>query len=199
MGEKNYMKDSIFLVAFAAAVLSSTAVWAGHLNGGGQIHPVANAKSAAAHSLTASLVVTLSNAGTSGPCTGGTAGDLANVCPSGTCTCFTYSGTSTGTAGKGTVNIFETYDDGTQIPGITGSPDQCASAYAEIDIAGKSDTEIFAFTGADCDDVSGNTYLAGGCDLESSKMFLVGGAGPCSGNAVSDTQLKFQIKGKALK
>jgi hypothetical protein len=195
------MKGRIFLVAVSAAVLSATPVWAGHLNrgvnGGGQTHAVANAKPAAAHSLTASLVVTLNNAGTSGACTGGTMG-LANVCPSGNCTCFTYSGTSNGTAGKGTVKIFETYDDDTEISGLAGAQDNCASAYAEIDIAGKSDTEVLAFTGADCADISGNTYLAGGCDLESSGTFLAG-AGPCSGTAVSDTQVKFQIKGKGLK
>ena len=51
--------------------------------------------------------------GAAGPCTGGAG--FANRCPSKSCTCYTSTGTASGSTGNGTVTFYETFDDGNEV------------------------------------------------------------------------------------
>jgi|HubBroStandDraft_1064217.scaffolds.fasta_scaffold18874_4 hypothetical protein len=131
--------------------------------------------------------------GTSGPCTGGSG--TADYCPSGDCTCYTATGSVKGTAGNGTVTLYETYDDGSTFTPITGDS-SCSSAYVDIEINGTKDAESVYMAGGDCGSVIMQGFLNGGCELtDSSGLFSEVGSGFCGGSYSDEGPAKFTIKG----
>src|SRR5215469_8029589 len=89
----------------------------------------------------------VTGAGTNGACNGGAG--LANVCSSGGpgCTCFTTTGTVSGSAGKGTFTFYESFDNGFQVIGKSGNAN-CAPFYGEIDVSGSKDNETIGVRGS---------------------------------------------------
>jgi hypothetical protein len=133
----------------------------------------------------------------SGPCTGGEG--WADYCPSGDCSCFTYTGSVKGTDGSGEVTIYETFDNLGSLFGI-GNSNACTPAIGDIEISGSKNVESFAFSGADCEDsVTRVTFLNGECMLEDTNVFEGGLVAKCGGNYSTSTKNKFTISGKALK
>lgn len=209
------MKFRFLMSAMLATAFCATPTWAA---GNGSAHrqgAVPNARQGAApdsrqgvapdsptakpsaYSITLTMIESPSS--TSGPCTGGEG--WADYCPSGECDCYTYSGTASGTAGKGPVMFYQTYDWGSEVDTYNT---YCGSAYGEIDIAGSKDTEAIVFTGGDCGTIAPPSFAApflnGGCILGDTAVFTLGGAvAQCGGNYSDVTNTKFTIKGKALK
>jgi len=139
------------------------------------------------------LFITFATNGTSGACTGGSG--TADFCPTGDCTCYTATGTVKGTAGNGSVKVYETYDDGSQ---FTEGESSCASAYVDIEIDGSKDLESLYMAGGDCGSVFMQGFLSGGCELtDSSGLFGVAGTGFCEGTYSDVSPTKFTIKGVA--
>jgi hypothetical protein len=128
-----------------------------------------------------------------GPCTDGTAG-YADICPAPPCTCFRFNGAAAGATGKGTVNFYETYD---QAAGFAGRGYDCVSAYGEIDVTGKKDTEAISFVGTDCAGLA-PAFLTGGCQLGESNVYLTG-QGQCGGLYSSKVNKVFRITGRGDK
>jgi hypothetical protein len=157
---------------------------------------VSDSSTAKPSNYSVTLTIIESPGDTSGPCTGGDG--WANYCPSGSCTCYTYTGTASGTAGKGPVTFYETFDNG---GGLDEYESGCAPAYGDIEINGKKDVESIAFTGGDCgSDFTPLGFLNGGCILGATNVFTLGGAvASCGGYYSDDGYTKFTIKGKALK
>lgn len=129
-----------------------------------------------------------------GPCAAG-----ENYCESGDCYCCTYTGTASGTAGKGTVTFYETVDTDHGQDGAGFNP-----MYGEIDIDGSKDTETVSIFGGDLrpeDVISGSTAantLNGVCIIQASDVFT-GGFAKCSGSYSATSKMKFTIKGMAAK
>ncbi len=143
--------------------------------------------------------------GTAGPCTGGAG--FANHCPSKSCTCYTSTGTVSGTAGNGTVTFYETFDDGNEVDQNLSVT--CRPAWGDIEIMGSKDTESIGWIGGDCfanpfstSPFTNTEVVNGGCELNPSKLFL-GGWAACSGSYGAlkggNFPLKLTIKGKAWK
>ena len=136
------------------------------------------------------LTILESTNSTSGACTGGDG--LADYCPTGDCTCYTYTGKASGSAGTGTVTFYETFDIG---GGIGGSNSGCAPAYGDIEINGSKDTESIAFEGADCGSEFTANLLIGGCQIAVSDVYGLGALAECAGTYSTDFKTKFAIKG----
>jgi hypothetical protein len=133
---------------------------------------------------------------TNAACTAGEG--WADVCPSGDCQCYTYTGTASGTAGTGTVTFSETYDFGDAWVDVY--EEGCAPAYGDIEIKGSKDTESIAFNGGDCGGDYGAPVLSGGCFLQDTDVYSTAGAyGQCSGSYDTAKKTKFTIKGVTLK
>jgi hypothetical protein len=191
----------------AAAVFCAAPTWAGGNvpapAQNGSAHQQATTPDSTTKPSNYSITLTMieGSSCTAGFCTGGVAGDFADYCPSGSCSCCTYTGTASGSAGKGAMTFYETYDYGA---GATSFDISCSPAYGEIDIAGSKDVEAIAFTGSDCFPFQGPDYapdfLNGGCMLWDSNVYIDGGAiAACGGTYSSNKYTKFTIKGKGLK
>ncbi len=191
------MKFRFLMSAMLAGAFCATPAWAAWHGSAKQQEAVPD-KTAAPKVTSYNITLTiLESAGfTTTACTGGTG--FANFCPSGTCDCYTYTGTAKGTAGNGSVTFYETFDEG---DGDGAYEAGCTPAYGEIDITGSKDTEAIAFTGADCgSNFTPEGFLNGGCFLLDTNIFTLGGAiAPCEGNYSGLKYTKFTIKGSALK
>ncbi|HEY9159177.1 hypothetical protein [Candidatus Binatus sp.] len=201
------MKFRFLMIAMlATAVFCAAPTWAGRNGPAPAQNGSANQQGATPDSTTKpsnySITLTMIEAPTTcaaGYCTGGEG--FESFCPSGSCSCCTYTGTASGSAGKGAMTFYETYDYGA---GSTSYGIACSPAYGEIDIAGSKDTEAIAFTGGDCFPDTAPYYapnlLNGGCMLWDSNVYTTGGAiAACGGTYSSSNNTKFRIKGKALK
>jgi hypothetical protein len=179
------MKFKFLMSAMLAATFCAAPTWA---------------KTAAPskYSITVTLLAGAGGAGTSGPCTGGTGTE--NYCPTGDCTCYTFTGTASGTAGTGAVTFYETYEGGSELDEYDT---WCAIAFGDIEINGSKDVESIAFTGTDCGTDSSfveESFLNGGCQLVDTTVFTLGGASAqCGGSYSKTANTKFTIKGEALK
>ncbi len=191
------MKFRVLMSAMLATAFCATPAWAGWHGSANQQEAVPDKTTAPKiTSYNITLNILESTGFTAGACTGGTG--FANFCPSGTCDCYTYTGSASGTAGNGPVTFYETFDDG---DGASSYDSGCTPAYGEIDIKGSKDTEAIAFTGADCGSTfTPEGFLNGGCFLLDTNIFTVGGAiAACGGNYNEIKYTKFTIKGSALK
>ena len=142
-------------------------------------------------------------------CTSGSG--LANYCPSGNCTCYSGSGTISGSAGKGTFKFYETYDVGKQVQPADNLY-QCAPFYGDLEITGAKDTESIGLYGSDCENLIDSPdfpgFISGGCFLAASSSRYEMAFGECSGpytetqngdGSISGYPLNFTITGKAIK
>jgi hypothetical protein len=191
------MKFRFLTCAMLATAFCATPAWAawnGFANRQEAVPDKTTTPKPSSYNIT--LTILESSSSTTSACTGGTG--FADFCPSGLCDCFTYTGTASGTAGKGPVTFYETLDFG---DGDGAYESGCTPAYGEIDITGSKDTEAIAFTGADCgSSYTPQGFLNGGCFLLDTNVFTVGGAiATCGGNYSQSMNTKFTIKGKALK
>lgn len=192
------MKFGLLMSAMlATAAFCAAPTWAGWHGSANQQWAAADKTKAPKPSKYDITLTILEMPGGPGPCTGGEG--WANICPSGDCDCFKYTGTASGAAGKGTVTFYETFDDGDS---WTGKYDAiCSPAYGDIEIVGSKDTESIAFDGADCSSAffTRGALLVGGCYLQDTNVFEEGAVGSCSGNYSSTVKTEFTIKGTALK
>jgi hypothetical protein len=188
------MRTSVLAVVGLMAALLVTPVWAGGSSQGSS--PLDNAAPEASTKLSAyriTLKLTKNNTAPIGPCTGAVQ-NYADVCPFGPCFCFTFNGTASGSAGKGTAALYETVDTGSVYPsGFAG----CANVYGEIDITGSKDVEAIAFDGTSCSGL-GHGFLSGGCALGVSNVYTSAIA-QCSGTDTVTKLNTFKIKGSAQK
>ena len=180
--------EILILTAFVAG--PAWAGWHG-AKGSSQLSTPASVK-VSTFSLTLTILESSSN--TSGPCTGGDG--LADYCPTGDCTCYTYTGTVSGSAGNGSVTFYETFDNGGELDELNSG---CAPAYGDIEINAKKDVESIAFNGADCGSAFTIPLLNGGCQIASSNIYTLGGLGECVGTYSQLFNTKFTIKGGAGK
>ena len=191
------MKFRFLMSAMLAGAFCATPAWAAWHGSANQQEAVPD-KTAAPKvtSYNITLSILSSTVSTSGACIGGTG--LMNFCPSGICTCYTFAGTASGSAGNGPVMFYETFDDGNARGHYESG---CTPAYGEIDITGSKDTEAIGFIGGDCDsDFTPEGILNGGCFLLYTNIFTFGGAvASCGGNYTDLKYTKFTIKGTALK
>jgi hypothetical protein len=175
------------------SVMSAAPAWAnGNWNGSASTAAPAASNKPKAFNVTIKMLE--SGSSSPGACTVGLVG-YDDYCATGSCTCYTYSGTATGATGKGPVQFSETYDYGTQY-GFTNYG--CASAYGEIDILGSKDQVAIAFVGSDCGSDFAAPYLTGGCMLGQDTIGA-SVAGQCSGTYSTGTYTTFKIKAKGLK
>lgn len=191
------MKFRFLMSAMLATAFCATPAWAAWHGSANQQEAVPDKTTAPKpSSYNITLTILESSSSTTGPRTGGTG--FVDICPSGTCTCYTYTGTASGTAGNGPVTFYETFDEG---DGDGSYESSCTPAYGEMDITGSKDVEAIAFTGADCGSAyTPEGFLNGGCFLLDTNVFTVGGAiATCGGNYSQSMKTKFTIKGKALK
>jgi len=121
-----------------------------------------------------------------------TTSSYAAACASGNCSCIQFTGTSTGSAGKADAALNITIDNVIGVDGI--GVDFCGFAHGDLEIDGNKDTEIFAVTGAACNDIFGDGYFNGGCDLEATDVYFGGAGGPCVGAFTSATGFAASIK-----
>jgi hypothetical protein len=142
-----------------------------------------------------------SNSSAPGACPDGFAAYCPGTNPSIDCTCYTATGTvpGSGSAGKGTMTFYETYDN----EGSTMDDGECAPAYGDIEIVGKKDTESIAFIGTDCSlpDSLGD-FLSGGCNLSAPSTLFSSAGGICTGHwVITDGVESFTltITGKAIR
>jgi len=105
------MKFRFLMSAMLAGAFCATPAWAAWHGSANQQEAVPD-KTAAPKvtSYNITLSILSSTVSTSGACIGGTG--LMNFCPSGICTCYTFAGTASGSAGNGPVMFYETFDDG---------------------------------------------------------------------------------------
>jgi hypothetical protein len=182
------------MLATAFCVTPAWAAWHGPEQQDEGIVPDSKTVKPSSYSVTLSILAAPGY--TTGPCTGGKG--LADIYRSGSCDCYTYTGTATGSAGTGAVTVYETDDYG---DGNSAYEAGCDPAYGDIEVDGSKDKESIAFTGADCGSnftVSG--FLNGGCFLYTTSVFTGGGAvAQCGGNYSTEKNQKFTIKGTALK
>lgn len=193
------------MAAFFTVVLFSTAALADGVHQAPQVLGGGNVK-------TGHFKITLKGSQDAGTpntaCTGGSG--LANHCPSGNCTCYSGSGTISGSSGAGTFTFYETYDVGQQVQ----PPDnlyQCAPFYGDLEISGSKDTESIGIFGSDCEnliapDLPG--FFDGGWFLATSSNRYQTAFGECSGpytavrdssGAITAYRIKFAISGHAIK
>jgi hypothetical protein len=188
------MKVRVAAALLIVATVSAAPVWANEWHGAAGSAQSAPAVSSKPKSFNLAIKMLEDPGFTSGACTSGAIG-YANYCASGSCDCYSYSGTANGAAGKAIVAFFETYDYGTE---YDFSNYGCASAYGEIDVIGTKDTLAIAFVGADCFSNFAPPYLTGGCmlgdDLNGAQA-----AGPCSGLYSDSKVTTFKIKAKGIK
>ncbi len=195
------MKSRLLMSAMLVTAFFATPTWAAW-NGSALRHAAPSASTPDASGPKPSnykdtLTIIEQALGTSGPCIGGEG--WADYCPSGDCSCFTYTGSVKGTDGSGPVTIYETFDNAGALFGL-GDNNACTPALADIEISGSKHTESFAFTGADCESGITSTYFFNGeCLLEDSSVFNGGLVAKCGGNYSDSTHTKFTISGKALK
>jgi len=186
------MKFRFLMGAMLATAFCATPTWAAWNGSAHQQGAVPDSSTPKPSNYSITLTIIEEAGSTSGPCAGGKG--WANWCPSGLCDCYTYTGSASGTAGKGLVTFYETLDYGA---GRGTSNDGCDPAYGEIDIVGSKDVESIAFTGADCGSTA-QEFLNGGCFLLGSSVYTDAIA-QCSGNYSESANTKFTIKGKAIK
>jgi hypothetical protein len=178
------------IVVLATAFAATPALAVMH---GGQEQATPDKKSKGPHPSKWDLTLTIqySTGSSSGACTGGSGN--ADFCLSGDCTCYTASGFAKGTAGKGDVELFETFDNDGEIDGpITG----CGPVYGDIEILGTKDDESISFVGSDCGDPI-TDILSGGCQLTDALRFSVFGLASCEGNISNSHPTTFKISGEA--
>jgi len=191
------MKFRFLMGAMLVGAFCATPTWAAG-TGFGNGQEVVPDKTTAPKPSNYSITLSIARTGTAGgPCTGGAG--LADNCPSGSCSCYTFVGTATGSAGNGPVTFYWTDDFG---DGRDGYESGCDPAYGDIEITGSKDVESIGFIGAGrCDSsFTPNVFLNGGCYLGSTNVFTVGGAiATCGGNVTETAKTKFTIKGTALK
>ena len=125
---------------------------------------------------------------TDGACAGG--GGLANHCPIGPCTCTTFAGTGSGSAGHGNAQLLLTDDTGQAFG-------NCDTAYGDITVSGSKDFEFLSFRGGHCSNSLLNT-INGTCDLALSSDGVFSELETNCGGPDADNTT-FKIKGKALK
>ncbi|HTW87389.1 MAG TPA: hypothetical protein VMD75_05240 [Candidatus Binataceae bacterium] len=138
---------------------------------------------------------------TSGACT-----SAYNVCASGNCTCYEFSGTSTATdaagqptaTGAGTATFDLTYDSGEEVETPSDTAD-CAPAAGVIAITGKKDVETLYTSGSACDTLSGGSPLNGGFVVTDSNVYTGGAEGSYLGGFTGTTTFKLVLTGKAAK
>ncbi|MGH7922990.1 MAG: hypothetical protein ACREQH_00190 [Candidatus Binatus sp.] len=187
------MKSKVLMIAMLASALSAAPAWA-------TWHGAAHQASATPQKMKVSkpskyhvtLSIVFSTNGTSGPCIGGVGN--ADYCPSFDCTCYTATGTVKGSPGKGSVTLYETFDNGGSFV-LTNSG--CAPAYGDIEINGSKDVESLAFIGSDCGSSVTPNFLLGGCQLTDSNLYPLVGLGACGGNYSLSTPTNFPIQGRA--
>lgn len=190
------MKSRLLVIAMLAIAFASTPVWAG-VHGGQTQQATPDKKHKGPHPSKWDLTLTIqfASGGTAGPCTGGDG--FADICLSGNCTCYTATGFAKGTAGKGDVVLYETYDN---VYVITDPPPDsaCGTVFGDIEIAGNKDDESISFVGADCSSDIVFDILTGGCQLtDSSNLFFDSGLGFCSGNINDAFPTTFKVSGVA--
>ncbi len=189
------MKSKFLVVVMLAALFGAAPVWAGWHGGrvGADRSSVTpDMKTAKPKKWDVTLEIKFSSSYTSGPCTGGSGN--ADYCPTGDCQCYTATGTVKGTAGTGSVTLYETFDLGGE---FVETDSGCAPAYGDIEIAGSKDDESVALTGADCGSSLDQGFLQGGCQLtDSSHVFSHVGLGTCGGNYSDTSNQTFTIKGE---
>lgn len=148
------------------------------------------------------VVLILTETGqTTGACT-----NAYNVCASGNCTCFQFSGTSSATdaagqgtaTGKGTATFDFTYDNGNEVETFSDAGD-CAPAAGVIEITGKKDDETLEINGSACDTLNGGSPLIGGFVVTDSNIYTGGAEGSYLGNFTGQTTFKLVLTGKAAK
>lgn len=187
------MKSKVLVIAMLVAAFSSApamAYWHGQAKQTDATPEKKKGPRPKKYDVTLSIV--FAENGTIGPCTGGSGTE--DYCPSGGCTCYTATGTAKGTAGNGSVTLYETFDNGS---GIGDSLSGCVSAYVDIEIAGSKDDESLYMAGGDCgSEFLQQGFLNGGCELTDSSLFEVG-TGFCGGSYSDLGPTKFTIKGVA--
>lgn len=176
-----------------AAAVSAAPAWAASWNADQSSAQAAPEAGSSFKPWNVTIKMTQNSGSSPGPCTGSASG-FADFCATGSCTCYTFSGTANGTTGKGSMTLYETFDDGTS-HNFTGYG--CASAYGEIDIDGKKDAGAIAFVGSDCNGLV-PSFLTGGCLLGASDEYIRG-QGQCSGRYSESVPMTFKIEGKVVK
>lgn len=141
----------------------------------------------------------------SGPCT---TSSFTDRCTNDNCECATFSGTYSGTAGKGTVNYNVTinYGDGEATIGSGADANQgCSPIFGQLVITASKDTETFDVMGGGCGLVNGQginqdaTAIGGGCILIASTLFSNGAVLSCTGMSSGHaTSGRIKLKGPAL-
>jgi hypothetical protein len=184
------VKSRLLAIVVLATAFAATPVLAA-MHGGHQQATPDKSKGPKPSKWDLTLTIQYSQNSASGACTGG-AGN-ADFCLTGDCTCFTATGFAKGTAGKGDVELFETFDNGGVVEeAITG----CGPVYGDIEILGTKDEESISFVGADCGDEV-TDILSGGCTLTNSERFSEFGLASCAG-IISDTfPTAFKVSGQA--
>ncbi len=121
-----------------------------------------------------------------------------NVCASGDCVCFEFSGTSGGTPGGGTATLGLTYDLGNIVETSNDNGD-CAPVAGELNISGSKDSETLLINGSACDTLNGGTPLIGGFVLVDTSLFAGGAAGTYLGGFTGESTFRLVLKGQAKK
>lgn len=103
------MKFKFLMGTMLAMAFCATPTWAGH-GSSSEATDKMSGPNPSNYSITLTLSPGGGGAGTTGPCTGGEG--FADYCPSGTCDCYTYSGSVKGSAGSGSFVFYETFDQG---------------------------------------------------------------------------------------
>ena len=188
------MKSKLVAIVVLATAFAATPVWAG-VHGGQVQQATPDKKHKGPHPSKWDITLTIQFGvgGTSGPCTGG-AGN-ADVCVSGDCTCYTATGFAKGTAGKGDVILYESFDNLNVF--VSPGESDCGAVFGDIEIAGTKDDESISFVGADCSSNIIVDILTGGCQLTDSSKFSESGLGFCSGNINDAFPTTFNITGLA--
>jgi hypothetical protein len=185
-----FLMSAMLAAAFCAAPTS--AAWHGSANQHEAV-PDTTTPKPAIYDIT--LTILESTSSSSGPCTGGEG--YADVCVSGDCTCYTYTGKAIGAAGSGSVTFYESFDNDF---GYVGYEAGCDVAVGEIDISGSKDVETLSFQGADCGSAfTSQGFLSGGCVLEDTSVFTNGAVGACTGKYSTTANTKFKITGTSEK
>jgi len=192
------MKFKFLMSAMLATAFCSTPTWAGHFsnaNQGSVVPDKMTGPKTSKFDITLTLAPGAGGPGTAGPCSGGEG--FADFCPGGTCTCYTYTGTVKGSAGSGVFAFFETYD---RNEGYDEGTTAVTPAYGDLEIAGSKDTESIIFEGADFGaEFVFSGFLAGGCIIAETGVFLGGAEATCTGSYNEDSKTTFSIKGVGLK